>query len=161
MDTQWRRITPGKGTTSIHKGGGGYTSSYFLSASSAKNLASLSWFSSASIRSSSDKLLFSKTLRILCECHATKKHHDNPGIFLSFGLMSCYIHEVTWPPFTLYIVWLVTAAAEFFGQIAVRFFPFSKRLLLYPTWHLYLEFFQRKIARVGILCPVYSEIKKA
>ena len=41
------------------------TSSYFLSASSAKNLASLSWFSRASIRSSSDKLLFSSTLRIL------------------------------------------------------------------------------------------------
>ena len=43
----------------------GVTSSYFLSASSAKNLASLSWFSRASIRSSSDRLRFSSTLRIL------------------------------------------------------------------------------------------------
>ena len=127
MDTQWRRITPGKGTTSIHKGGGGYTSSYFLSASSAKNLASLSWFSSASIRSSSDKLLFSKTLRILCECHATKKHHDNPGIFFVFW-SHVMLHEVTWPPFTLYIVWLVTAAAEFFWANCREIFPLLKTL---------------------------------
>ena len=55
--------------------GGGYTSSYFLSASSAKNLASFSWFSKASIRSSSDKLRFSKTLRIL-----QPKNMPNGGI---------------------------------------------------------------------------------
>lgn len=41
------------------------TSSYFLSASSARNLASLSWFSRASIRSSSVNDLFSSTLRAL------------------------------------------------------------------------------------------------
>merc|ERR1740129_1572210 len=39
-------------------------SSYFLSASSAKILASLSWFSRDSIRASSDKALFSSTLHI-------------------------------------------------------------------------------------------------
>ena len=55
--------------------GGGYTSSYFLSASSAKNLASFSWFSKASMRSSSDKLRFSKTLRIL-----QPKNMPNGGI---------------------------------------------------------------------------------
>ena len=59
------------------------TSSYFLSASSAKNRASLSWFSRASILSSSDKLLFSSTLRILNEgsCHfAWNKNWKNSSI---------------------------------------------------------------------------------
>lgn len=41
------------------------TSSYFLSASSARNRASLSWFSRASMRSSSDRERFSSTLRML------------------------------------------------------------------------------------------------
>jgi hypothetical protein len=41
------------------------TSSYFLSASSARKRASFSWFSRASMRSSSCKLLFSRTLRLL------------------------------------------------------------------------------------------------
>ncbi len=40
-------------------------SSYFLSASSARNRASLSWFSSASILSSSDRERFSSTFLIL------------------------------------------------------------------------------------------------
>jgi len=41
------------------------TSSYFLSASSARNLASLSWFSRASMRSSSERERFSSTFLIL------------------------------------------------------------------------------------------------
>lgn len=41
------------------------TSSYFLSASSAKKRASFSWFSRASMRSSSANERFSKTLRAL------------------------------------------------------------------------------------------------
>ena len=60
--------------------GVGYTSSYFLSASSAKNLASFSWFSKASIRSSSDKLRFSKTLRIL-----QPKNMPNGGITTDYS----------------------------------------------------------------------------
>ena len=42
-------------------------SSYFLSASSARILASLSWFSRDSMRASSDKALFSSTLHIRWE----------------------------------------------------------------------------------------------
>lgn len=53
----------------VYEGSFGYlagrTSSYFLSASSARNRASFSWFSKASIRSSSVSDRFSRTLRAL------------------------------------------------------------------------------------------------
>lgn len=45
------------------------TSSYFLSASSARKRASFNWFSRASIRSSSDNERFSNTLRALHHFH--------------------------------------------------------------------------------------------
>ena len=49
------------------------TSSYFLSASSARNLASFSWFSRASILSSSDRERFSRTFLILKKSGKFKK----------------------------------------------------------------------------------------
>ena len=52
-------------------------SSYFLSASSAKILASFNWFSKDSIRASSERLLFSRTLHILWESSAAVEAEPN------------------------------------------------------------------------------------
>lgn len=58
-----------------HAGAEHVTSSYFLSASSAMNLASFNWFSNASIRSSSARPLDSRILRAL---HQAKKQNPPP-----------------------------------------------------------------------------------
>lgn len=66
------------------------TSSYFLSASSARKRASFNWFSRASIRSSSDKERFSNTLRALhvdCVVRNGKREKLLVAIFLVFDFM--------------------------------------------------------------------------
>ena len=150
INTKWtnNQIRNGYVDRITHAGRSPVTSSYFLSASSAMNLASFNWFSKASIRSSSARPFDSRILRALHQSKQKKPTTLFTEHFLQFKYISCprtesayvkYIHRYVRSQFSAsHMIHFYISQCEQFNKkssLYILMAHFGIKMSSHCNWH--------------------------